>query len=60
MNENMSPAKLRDELFAAMQKLHAGEISIDEANTISDEARKITTKKRQEIRELKAQLKKGK
>ena len=60
MNENMSPAKLRYELFAAMQKLDAGEITSDEAKAISVEANKILNIKKKEIKELRAQLKKGK
>jgi hypothetical protein len=41
MNENMSTHELRKELFETMEKLHSGEITIDEVNAISDEANKI-------------------
>jgi hypothetical protein len=60
MNENMSPAKLRGEVFTAMKQLSEGEITIDEANAISDEANKILKIKQKETKELKAQLKKEK
>jgi hypothetical protein len=40
--------------------LHSCEITIDEANAISDEANKILKIKQKETKELKAQLKKEK
>jgi len=60
MDENMSPSKLRDELFTAMKQLSEGKISIDQANAISDEANRILKIKQKETKELKAQLKKDK
>jgi hypothetical protein len=60
MNENISLIKLRGEVFTAMKQLSEGEITIDEANAISDEANKILKIKQKETKELKAQLKKEK
>jgi hypothetical protein len=60
MNENISLIKLRGEVFTAMKQLSEGEITIDEANAISDDANKILKIKQKETKELKAQLKKEK
>jgi hypothetical protein len=60
MIENMSLGKLRAEVFTAMKQLSEGEITIDDANAISDEVNRIVKIKQKETKELKARLKKEK